>query len=213
MIIADAPDEMTMVDVIAGWEPDDRTLLYDPKFCFPPETLLALARAHACCPDLVYHERRRHKDSDAFAYVFGLGAVGVIDSSGGCATTAAESSGTKVDYSELDQEPAAYAAVEPEEPEYVLVSTGTADEVERERRREANAEATFVDAWNNQVRSIEQLLEEIDEETARTATSKSLVVRGTDDFFDGFLEEEAAIEVGWNILVSIDDEAAVPEWA
>ena len=75
MIIADAPDEMTMVDVIAGWEPDDRTLLYDPKFCFPPETLLALARAHACCPDLVYHERRRHKDSDAFAYVFGLGAL------------------------------------------------------------------------------------------------------------------------------------------
>ena len=94
-----------------------------------------------------------------------------------------------------------------------MVGTGTADEVERERRREANAEATFVDAWNNQVRSIEQLLEERDEETARTATSNSLVVRGTDDFFDGFLEEEAAIEVGWNILVSIDDEAAVPEWA
>lgn len=209
------------MDVIAGWEPDDRTLLYDPKFFFPPETLLALARTHACCPDLVYHERRRHTDSDAIAYVFGLSGVGVSDSSGGCATTtAAESSGTGVDeYSELDQEPAAYAAVEPEEPDYVLV--GTAEEVESERQREADAEATFVNAWNDYARSIEQLLGEIDEETARKATRNNLVVRDTDDFFDGLLEEEAAHEVGWNILpvpaceelVSIDDQAAVPEWA
>lgn len=42
----------------------------------------------------------------------------------------------------------------------------TAEEVERQRQREANAEATLVDTWNNQICSIEQLLEEIDEEDA-----------------------------------------------
>ncbi|KAK8449157.1 hypothetical protein SEVIR_7G171250v4 [Setaria viridis] len=218
-MIAPEP-EVTTVDDGVDWHYGDSTLLYDPRFRFPLEELVALARAHARCPGLVHRELRRVMDADDVARVFGLeGAVGVGGSGGGSGSTAgfAKDGGTTDGDAGFDQEPGYVMVEEPaEELDYVLV--GTADEVEREQRREADAEA----GWKDRVRSIEELLEDAgveedaadEEEDELTARRKKLIPD-----IDRSLEEEAAVEPGWNIVARtieqhfacVDNEAAIPE--
>jgi hypothetical protein len=226
----------------------DSTLLYDPRFRFPPEELVALARAHARCPGLVQRDLRRHMDAEDVARVFGLDAVGVVGGGSGSTTPgfAAEYGTTTTEGDAAGfyyyDEPAGYVAVE--EPagelvDYVLV--GTADEVEREQRLEADAEA----GCNEHIRSIEELPEDAgveeevaardaggkkkhddvpsveqlsdlddEEEDAITARRKKLIRD-----IDRSLEEDAALDLGLeNVTRTIeqhfacaDNEAAVPE--
>ena len=198
------------------WAFGDSALRYDPRKRFPPGDLLALAREHARCPGLVHRELRRDMDSRAVARLFGLEGVG--DSGG-------RSGSSSIAGSVQDQEPAAagYFTVEEESDEVEYVLVGTADEVERERRQEAGAEAALEAGWDDRVRSIEELLEEADVEVAaRTARPNGDHLRSAEELLDDlhlgedavaarqsdglvrdtdhrFLEEEAAAGAEWNV--------------
>ncbi|CAL5031087.1 unnamed protein product [Urochloa decumbens] len=193
--------EVSLDDI--DWDAgDDSTLFYyDPRFRFPLEELVALARTHARYPGLVHRELRRDMDPDAVAGLFGLeglGGAGVGVGAGGGSTSSAADAPRKEDAGAgLDKEEPGYVTVdEPGEglaDEYVVV--GTADEVERERRREADAEAELEAGFSDQVRAIEELLKEDEEEDAVTAEQKKLI-----DDIDRFMEEEAARDPGWNTV-------------
>ncbi|KAG2573283.1 hypothetical protein PVAP13_7KG243455 [Panicum virgatum] len=209
-----AAPEVTVDGV--DWAFGDSALLYDPRKRFPPGDLLALAREHARCPGLVHRELRRDMDSRAVARLFGLESVG--DSGG-------RSGSSSIAGSVQDQQPAAagYFTVEEESDEVEYVLVGTADEVERERRQEAGAEAALEAGWDDRVRSIEELLEEADVEVAaRTARPNGDHLRSAEELLDDlhlgedavaarqsdglvrdtdhrFLEEEAAAGAEWNV--------------
>ncbi|KAG2567336.1 hypothetical protein PVAP13_7NG348933 [Panicum virgatum] len=93
-----------------------------------------------------------------------------------------------------DQEPAAagyFTVEESDELEYVLV--GTADEVKRERQREAGADAVLEAGWDDPVRSVEELLEEAQVEVpARTARPNDDHLRSVEELLDDlYLDEDA----------------------
>ena len=209
-----AAPEVTVDGV--DWAFGDSALRYDPRKRFPPGDLLALAREHARGPGLVHRELRRDMDSRAVARLFGLEGVG--DSGG-------RPGSSSIAGSVQDQEPAAagYFTVEEESDEVEYVLVGTADEVERERRQEAGAEAALEAGWDDRVRSIEELLEEADVEVAaRTARPNGDHLRSAEELLDDlhlgedavaarqsddlvrdtdhrFLEEEAAAGAEWNV--------------
>jgi len=225
-----APAEVTTADGV-DWAFGDSALLYDPRNRFPPDDLLALAREHARCPGLVHRELRRDMDPEAVARLFGLEGVGGDNGgrsgSGSIAGSAADGGmeGAAAAGPVQDQEPAAagYFTVEEESDEVEYVLVGTADEVERERRQEAGAEAALEAGWDDRVRSIEELLEEADVEVAaRTARPNGDHLRSAEELLDDlhlgedavaarqsdglvrdtdhrFLEEEAAAGAEWNV--------------
>ncbi|CAL5015995.1 unnamed protein product [Urochloa decumbens] len=191
--------EVSLDDI--DWDAGDDSALfyYDPKFRFPLEELVALARTHARYPGLVHRELRRDMDPDAVAGLFGLEGLGGVGVGGGGGSTSSAAGAPRKDDAGLEdkEEPGYVTVEEPGEElaeEYVLV--GTADEVEGERRREADAEAELEAGFRDQVRAIEELLKEDEEEDAVTAEQKKLI-----DDIDRFLEEEAARDPGgWNTV-------------
>ncbi|KAL6652412.1 hypothetical protein ACP70R_011337 [Stipagrostis hirtigluma subsp. patula] len=138
----------------AWWVPDDPTVLYNPRFLFPPGELLARARSfRASSGSGVPRESRRDMDDDALARVFGLVGIGVrgdrVPATGGLGDGGEENA----------------AASEQQPGDILAVCAG--DEISERERREAEEEAALDAGWNDLVRSIDELLMDDDADYAK----------------------------------------------